>query len=146
MKINLLLLFNLLFVSASYSQDSATTSKSGKDYYTVEPCFGGKTKGEIIISDYLEDSLTFTEAEARTNHRVTGFHLTILCNDVVLKYFENNAGNNLTGEMKQALVKYEAGCTIVFDGIQVERISKENQSKGRSFFIVSDPRLRFTMK
>src|SRR5688572_29312946 len=144
-KINLLLLFNL-FVFAGYSQDTPATSKPNKDYYTVEPSFGGKTKGEIIISDHLEDSLTFTEEEARANHRITSFHLTILCDDVVLKYFENNAGNSLTIEMKQALVKYQAGCTFVFDGIQVEWISKEYQSKGRSYFIVSDPRLRFIMK
>jgi len=127
-----------------FSQDTLTTSKSSKDYYTVEPCFGGKTKGEIIISDFLEDSLTFTEAEARASHRITSFHLTILCNDVVLKYFENNAGSNLTDEMKQALVKYQAECTIVFDGIRIER--KAEVYKGRNYFTPSAPVLRFTMK
>jgi len=143
-KINLLLLFNLLLVATSYSQEVPSTAKPGKDFYTVEPSFGGMTKGEIIISDHLEDSLMFTEPEAREHHRIISFHLTILCDDVVLKYFENKAGSSLTGEMKQSLVKFHAGCTIVFDGFRLERISKEY--KGRTYYTPTDPVLRFTLK
>ena len=136
-----------LLISAwqvGFSQEAPSTTKTTQDFYTVEPSFGGMTKGEIIISDYLEDSLSFTDGEARASHRINSFHLTILCDDVVMKYFENNAGSSLTGEMKQSLVKYHAGCTIVFDGIRIERISKEY--KGRTYYTPTDPVLRFTMK
>jgi len=140
-----MLVFGMLVQTAwpVYSQDTTARTNKAKSGWSAFVCFAGQAKGDMVIQDHLEDSLTFTDPGAIEHHRVKSFRMTVTCNGVPLKYLENKSGNRLTKEMKEAVVKFHPGCILVFDAIKIEWISKE--FKGASDFNAGSP-LRFTLR
>jgi len=119
MKQNIVLTI-LFYFSSHLNSFSQTATKLPADHsaHSATICFAGLTRGEISIDDLASDSLHYTDAFLDSMATIKSFHLTITCNGQVLKYLENNSGNKLTGEMKEALTQFHSGCNVVFDGIK----------------------------
>jgi hypothetical protein len=144
-------IFFLLFAgfacsSKAVSQDSISTSSR-----PLTLSFGGSLDGEISADKLLTDSLLFIYSSDKSRlvitgstineYRVLGFNLTVLCNGIVLNYFQDNSGTKLTKQMSEAIRKVHPGCRIVFDKIRYARYTKEY-----SYYSLNEATLKFILK
>jgi len=120
-----------------FSQSHSTSSQR------IIACFANVSSGEVSINDHLTDSLQLTSPELNHWFRIGSFHLTVICKSQVLKYLENNNGNKLTAEMKDALKKYHPGCHIYFEGIKLISTQKDINDK---YPVMDCPGIMLTLK
>jgi hypothetical protein len=118
-KFFLLVLIISVSVTNIYSQDSISLTVNDNSSNKLTLGFGELTSGEISIKDHLSDSLVFTNPKFNSMLHVNSFHISITCNNQIIKSIENKAGNKLTEEMKAALIKFHPGCTITFGSIKL---------------------------
>jgi hypothetical protein len=136
-----LLLFYFLSAALTVSAQAGKSDpcKGGHD---VKPVFGGVAGGEINIREHLNDSLYFTDDCVNKDFVIVSFHLALKSNGNVLKYLENKNGNQLTEEMKSAVLDLLPGCTLTFDGIKTQCRPKDFRIKRNEFDFLM---LKFTL-
>jgi len=132
----LLLFFSAIKTTCVYSQDPC------KGKHDVKTVFGGLAGGEINIRNHLDDSLYFTDDCINKDWEIVTFHLALKCNGNVLKYLENKNGNQLTEEMKLAVLDLLPDCTLTFDGIK-SRTRWRNP--GNRYYDMDFGMLKFTL-
>jgi len=127
----LVLFFSAVNTRCVYSQAGASDPCKGG--HSVKAVFGGVAPGEINIREHLNDSIYFTDDCINRDWVIASFHLALKCNGNVLQYLENKNGNQLTAEMKSAVLELLPGCTLTFDGINTHGREKNFSNRNNQY-------------